>query len=85
MSCPTSTIFSSGVVVGVSLQSTFLFSIERLREMNECIGCVFYYYEKDTNWAECRHPNADVNKPDDCPGRYSIEDAQAVARYRREK
>ena len=54
---------------------------EREVEM-ECNSCVFYYYEADTNWSECTHKDYDIEKPDYCPGRYSIEDAKADAKYK---
>jgi len=46
---------------------------------SECIGCVFFYEEKDVNWKECRHPDYDQEE-DVCPGRYDREDAKADAR-----
>jgi hypothetical protein len=51
---------------------------------SDCSGCVHYYYEADTNWKECRHPEFDENKPDTCPGCYSKEDAKADAHEWRE-
>jgi len=48
---------------------------------SNCRGCVWYYYEPDTNWKECRHEDYDIENPDHCPGEYSIEDAKADAKY----
>lgn len=46
----------------------------------ECIGCMWYYEEKDVNWRECKHPDYDQEE-DVCPSRYDKEDARADARY----
>ena len=27
-----------------------------MREPIDCVGCVYSYYERDTNWWECKHP-----------------------------
>jgi len=52
--------------------------------MNRCDGdCVYDYYEEDTNYGECRHPDFDPEKPDHCPGYYSKEDAKADAKLSR--
>ena len=48
---------------------------------SECWDCIFYYYERDTNFKLCKHPDYDVNKPDHCPGQYSKDDAKADAKY----
>jgi len=33
--------------------------------MNKCSGdCVYDYYEFDTNYGECQHPDFDPEKPD---------------------
>uniref|UniRef100_A0A6M3LHC3 Uncharacterized protein n=1 Tax=viral metagenome TaxID=1070528 RepID=A0A6M3LHC3_9ZZZZ len=48
----------------------------------DCNGCVWYYYESDTNWKECRHEDYDIENPDHCPGEYAIEDAKADAKYK---
>lgn len=45
----------------------------------DCINCVFYLYEMDTNWSECQHPDFDPDSPDVCPGYYSKQDAKADA------
>ena len=51
--------------------------------MNKCSGdCVYDYYEYDTNYGECRHPDFDTENPDHCPGYYSKEDARADAKYK---
>jgi len=51
--------------------------------MNKCSGdCVYDYYEYDTNWGECQHPDFDPEKPDRCPGYYSKEDAKAETRIK---
>ena len=42
----------------------------------DCMNCVFYLYELDTNWSECQHPDFDPEKPDTCPGYYSKQDAK---------
>jgi len=50
--------------------------------MNKCSGdCVFDYYEHDTNYGECRHPDFDPEKPG-CPGYISKEDAKSDAKLR---
>ncbi len=50
--------------------------------MNKCSGdCVYDYYESDTNWGECRHPDFDIEKPDHCPGYLSREQVKADAKY----
>lgn len=48
----------------------------------DCFGCVYEYYEADTNYKTCKHPEFDWEKPDDCPGFYNKEDAKADAKYR---
>ena len=48
----------------------------------DCISCVFCLYELDTNWSECQHPDFDIEKPDNCPGYYSKEDARYDAKVR---
>ena len=51
--------------------------------MNKCSGdCVYDYYEYDTNYGECRHPDFDIENPDHCQGYYSKEDAMADANLR---
>ena len=50
---------------------------------SDCWGCVFYYYEKDTNWKECAHEDYDIEQPDHCPGRYDKAEAKADAKYGR--
>jgi len=51
--------------------------------MNKCSGdCVYDYYEYDTNYGECRHPDFDPEKPDHCPGYISKEDAKSDAKLR---
>jgi len=51
--------------------------------MNKCAGdCVYDYYEYDTNYGECRHPDFDPEKPDHCPGYVSKEDAKSDAKYK---
>ncbi len=50
---------------------------------SECSGCVYDYYESDTNWGCCKHPNFDEEKPDHCPGYLSKEQAKADAKYSR--
>ena len=47
-----------------------------------CSGCVYDYYEPDTNWGECKHPDYNEELPDKCPGYYSKEDAKADAKYK---
>ena len=42
----------------------------------DCMNCVFYLYELDTNWSECQHPDFDPEKPDTCLGYYSKQDAK---------
>ena len=49
--------------------------------MPECGGCVFDYYESDTNYKTCKHPDFNIEEPDYCPGYYSQEDAKADAKY----
>ena len=52
-------------------------------ELTKCNGdCVYDYYESDTNYGECRHPDFDIEKPDFCPGYCSKEDARADAKYK---
>ena len=48
----------------------------------DCISCVFCRYELDTNWAECLHPDFDPDKPNECPGYYSKDDARDDAKLR---
>ena len=46
------------------------------------VDCVFEYYEDDTNWWECRHP--EHNEDWDCDGCehfYDRETAKADAKY----
>ena len=51
--------------------------------MNKCSGnCVFDYYEYDTNYGECRHPDFDPNNPDRCPGYLSKDDSIYDAKVR---
>ena len=47
-----------------------------------CSGCVYDYYEPDTNWGTCKHPNYNEELPDKCPGYYLKEDAKADAKYK---
>jgi len=56
--------------------------IEGGEKMNKCSGdCVYDYYESDTNYGECQHPDFDIEKPDHCPGYLSKEQAKADAKY----
>jgi len=48
---------------------------------SECSGCVFDYYESDTNYRNCQHPDYNIEFPDHCPSRYSKDDAKADAKY----
>ena len=48
--------------------------------MPECSGCVYDYYESDTNFKACKHPKFDIEKPDHCPGYLSKEEAKADAK-----
>ena len=48
-----------------------------------CSGCIYDYYEPDTNWGECKHPEYNEELPDKCPGYYLIEDAKADAKLSR--
>ena len=48
---------------------------------NDCANCVYCHYEEDVNYLVCNHPDYD-EETDVCPGRYSIEDARADARYK---
>ena len=50
--------------------------------MHKCSGdCVYDYYENDTNYGECIHPDFDPENPDKCPGYLSKGDAKADAKY----
>lgn len=49
--------------------------------MTDCSGCVYNYYESDTNYKLCTHPYFDEAEPDKRPGKYAIEDAKADAKY----
>ena len=54
--------------------------------MNKCSGdCEYDYYEYDTNWGECRHPDFDPDNPDNCPGYRSRQDARDDAKLRYEE
>ncbi len=49
----------------------------------DCYGCVHFYYEKDTNFKDCKYADFDIEEPDKCPGYYDKEDAKADAKYGR--
>lgn len=44
-----------------------------------CEGCIFYYYERDTNWKECKYVGHDElelkYRYEECEHYYSKEDA----------
>jgi len=48
----------------------------------DCYSCIFEYYESDTNYRTCKHPDYDEDNPDHCPGSYLIEDAKADEKER---
>ena len=48
----------------------------------DCWNCVKYYYESDTNRAECRDPEYEDGWEENCPHYYNIEDAKADAKLR---
>ena len=51
--------------------------------MNKCSGdCVYDYYEYDTNYGECQHPDFGPENPDRCPGYHSKANAWADAKLR---
>ena len=47
--------------------------------MNKCGNCTFNYYENDTDYDECWHP--DFDEENQCPGYYSKKDAEADTKY----
>jgi hypothetical protein len=47
----------------------------------DCSLCHWKYYERDTNYRGCKHPDFNEDEPDKCPGEYSEADAKADARY----
>ena len=44
-----------------------------MREPIDCVGCVYSYYERDTNWWECLYPDY-VASPVACPHYVDKED-----------
>ncbi len=53
----------------------------RKQKTVDCPGCVYDYYEPDTNWCMCKHPDFDDDNPNHCPGRYDKADAKADTKY----
>ena len=50
-----------------------------MREPIDCVGCVYSYYERDTNWWECKHAGFHFRAWDSrctpgCPGYLDKED-----------
>ncbi len=48
--------------------------------MTDCFDCIYRYYESDTNYKTCLHPDYNEDDPDTCPGYYSEADAKADAK-----
>lgn len=51
------------------------------RKMTNCSGCLYEYYEADTNFRDCKHPDFNLEESDKCPGYYSKADAKADVKY----
>ena len=48
----------------------------------ECIGCMWYYEERENNWRTCNHAEYDIEK-DICPGRFSKADLKLTPEERK--
>lgn len=49
--------------------------------MRLLVNCVYEYYEDDTNWWECRHPDYDEDWECPCEHHYDKQSAKDDAKY----
>ena len=54
-----------------------------MRELLDCVGCVYSYTEKESDWWECTHENYNPEEGI-CPGRVSRADLRLTPEERKE-